>query len=333
MGCNGKITQLPDKPYHHIQGGFRNPPGSIKPGGFSFDHLWFGVSRPFALLSTPDIRENHILKTDTALKQFFSNEDEDSITWIGHMTVILRLDKQIIAIDPWFTNWATGIPPFGPKRDIPPGIDLHQLPSINTVVISHNHYDHLDIPTLEQLPDPEKITVVVPLGVSRYFEHIKFKEVIELDWYESKTINNIIYTALPVVHYSKRTLFDKNETLWAGFSIESSKGKKIFFCEGEYGQIYNQIGEKYGPFDLAMIATGAYLPRKVMKGLHCTPEKCVQIGVDIRAKSLVPVHWGTVRLSTEDFMEPGPLFREEALKKGISEERIWIMKIGETRYF
>jgi len=290
-------------------------------------------SRPFALLTTPHIPEDHILKTNTALKQFFSNPDKDSITWIGHMTAILRLDNQIIAIDPWFTNWATGIPPFGPKRDIPPGIALHQLPAVHTVVISHNHYDHLDIPTLEQLPNPETITVVVPLGVSRYFNHIQFKEVIELDWHESTTINNISYTALPVVHYSRRTLSDKNETLWAGFSIKSPTGKKIFFCEGEYGGIYKHIGEKYGPFDVALIASGAYLPREVMKGAHCTPEKCVQIGLDIRAKNLVPVHWGTVRLGTEDFMEPGALFREEALKKGVSDERIWIMKIGETRYF
>ncbi len=175
--------------------------------------------------------------------------------------------------------------------------------------------------------------MVVRVGVNRYFKHIYFKEVCEIGWHVSRVVDNITYTALPVVHFSKRTLFDSNETLWAGFSIKSAAGKKVFFCEAEYSPVYKQTGEKYGPFDIALIATGAYQPRKIMRGYHCAPEDCVQIGLDIQAKTLVPVHWGSVILSTEPFMEPGPLFKKEAMKKGVSESNIWLMKIGETRTF
>ncbi len=331
--CADKQSHLPGKPFHHIEGGFRNPPGSIEPVGSFFVRLLFNASRPFVELYTPAIPNDHVLDHDIALKEFYKDEENDSITWIGHSTVILRMGKQIIAIDPWFSDWATNVPPFGPKREVPPGIPLDKLLQFNVIVISHNHYDHLDIATLKRLQNPDQIAVIVPIGVSRYIKKIRFKEVIELDWYESKDVNNILYTALPVVHNSRRGLFDKNETLWAGFSIKSPNGKKVFFCEGEYGEIYKQIGQKYGPFDIALITAGAYMPRKYMQGSHCIPENCVQIALDIRAENIAPVHWGTVIISTEGFMEPGYRVREEAIKKGVREENIWIMKIGETRRF
>lgn len=334
MGCKPKPIQVPDKPYHHVEGGFRNPPGSIEPNDtFSFEALLFGILFPFRALKTPDIPENHVLDEKVALKQFHAEQNKDSITWIGHMTIILRLDEMIIAIDPWFSDYATPYPPIGPKRAVPPGIALNKLPQINMIVITHNHYDHLDVETLGQLSNSQDITIIVPLGVSRYFKDINFKEVIELDWHQSVSFNGIKYTALPAVHFSRRGAFDRDKSLWAGFAIESSKGKKLFFCEAEYGEVYKQIGKRYGPFDVAMISNGAYLPRSVMQGYHCVPEMGVQIGLDTGAKILVPVHWGTIKLAAENIMESGNLFRQEALKKGIPEERIWLMKIGETRYF
>jgi len=330
LGCSPKQEHAKGKPYHHLKKGFRNPPGSIKSNGFSLDFLWFLIKRP---LVNPNISKGHKLDDKVAIKQFYDHQNKDSITWIGHMTAIIRLDKKVIAIDPWFTSWAVTIPPFGPRRVVKPGIKLKKLPQIDVVIISHNHQDHLDISTLEKLPNPEKITIISPLGVSVHFKHIKFKEVIELDWHKSKIINKIEYRALPVVHTSRRTLFDGNKTLWAGFSIKSSNGKKIFFCEADYGETYKEIGKKYGPFDVALIAAGPYSPRVVHKGFHSVPEKSVQIGLDIRSKNLIPIHWGTVVMGTEKFMEPGPLFKKEALKKGFAEKNIWIMKIGETRSF
>lgn len=308
MSCTGKQTRIPGKAYHHIEGGFRNPPGSIEPGGFSFDHILFGITRPFVPLQSPEISKNHIINNKEAINTFNSHPERDSITWIGHMTAIIRMSGQVIAIDPWFSKWAAALPPFGARRVVPPGIPLDKLPQINTIVISHNHYDHLDIKTLKKIPNPEKITVVIPIGVSRYIKTIPFKKVIELDWHESVTVNSIEYRALPVVHYSRRSISDGNKTLWAGFLIKGSTGKKIFFGEGEYGDIYKSIGQTYGPFDAALIAAGAYKPEKVMRGSHCSPENCVNIGIDIKTRIFIPVHWGTTQLSTEPFMDPGKRF-------------------------
>ena len=234
------------------------------------------------------------------------------------MTAVIRLDGQLILIDPWFTDYATPVPPFGPHRKMPPGIALENLPQIDTIVVSHNHFDHLDIATLEILPRPERITLIVPLKLGRYVEHIPFKEVIELDGYQSHERKDVVFTALPVVHFSARKLMDRNETLWAGFSIHGMRsGKRIFYFEGDYGEIYKKIGEAYGPFDIAMIATGAYKPRSIMAGSHCSPETCVQAGLDLRAQVLIPLHWGTTVLGTENIYETGTVFQQEAVKKGI----------------
>jgi L-ascorbate metabolism protein UlaG (beta-lactamase superfamily) len=331
VSSHGK--QLAGKPYHHTENGFRNPEGSPE-RKFSWHSLWFFPSRPFAQLLYGKPPKDHVLPQPQAVEAFHNTAAHNSITWIGHMTAVIRLDEQVIVIDPWFTKYATPVPPFGPHRKMPPGVPLQELPLIDTVVVSHNHYDHFDVPTLEALPNPEAITLIVPLEVGQYVKHIPFRKVIELDWYQSFTDQHIAYTALPVVHFSARSLTDTNETLWAGFSIHSTRSnKKLFFFEGDYGEIYKKISRQYGPFDIAMIAAGAYRPRSLMAGSHCSPDTCVQAGLDLRSKVLIPLHWGTTVLGSENIYKTGAFFREEALKQGIPDENIWVMKIGETRTF
>ncbi len=323
-------THIPGKPYHHTTGGFRNPPESIKINSFSWDQFKYFMRQISRWLSGRQVVPNDFfISPADALKQFESYQDRDSITWIGQLTAIIRLDGKIILIDPWFSEGiATS------RRSLPPAIALNQLPQIDVVVISHSHLDHLDLNSLEQLSHPEKITVLVPLGVSQYLTHIKFKRVIELDWYQAELIDGFNYTALPAVHFSQRGLFDRWETLWAAWSIEGSTGKKLFYTETEYGEVFKQIGEKYGPFYVALIATGNYLARSANAGSHCIPENCVQIGLDIKAENLIPVHYGTVEfLGGDNFLESGEKFREIALKKGVLEKNIWMIKIGETRGF
>ena len=130
----------------------------------------------------------------------------------------------------------------------------------------------------------------------------------------------------------KRTVFDTNKTLWAGFIIKDAT-KSVVFLEGDYGETYKETGELYGPFDVALIASGAYYPRSLMQGSHCIPDVCVQIGLDLRAEKLVPVHWGTIALGWEDLFEPGQRFLESARKQQVDESNIWVMGIGETRFF
>ncbi len=323
---------IPGNPAHHLTHGFQNPPGSPekKVSLDTIKFLWSRITHSDDLTKIP---EGHVVNSEKALADFEAMQGSDSITWIGHMTAVLRMQNKMILIDPWFTDYTTPVPPLGPKRVTPPGIELENLPQVDFVVISHNHYDHLDLPTLEQLPNPEKIIVIVPLKVAQYFSHIPFKEVIELDWYDTFEHDAFKFTALPVVHWSKRTLFDTNKTLWAGFSIESPQGKKVFYGEGDYGEVYRDVGEKMGGFDLALIANGAYLPRGVMQGSHCVPDMCVEMGLDLQAKNLVPLHWGTVSLGAEPMFEPGALFAKAAPEKGVDSRHVWIMRIGETRPF
>lgn len=329
----GPSPHQPGMPHHHTVDGFRNPEGSPE-RSFSWHALWFLPTRPFAQLFESEVPEGHVINESQAVQAFYELEDQNTITWIGHMTAVIRLDHQIIVIDPWFTDYATPFPPFGPHRKMPPGIGLHQLPQIDTVIVSHNHYDHYDIETLEQLPNPEKITLVVPLKLGQYVEHVSFKQVIELDWYQATTVQGVTYTALPMVHFSARGLSDTNETLWAGFSIHGlQSNKKLFFFEGDYGEIYKKIGQDYGPFDIAMIASGAYEPRSLMKGAHCSPKTCVQAGRDLQANVLIPFHWGTTVLGSEGIYETGALFQKAAIAQGLDPANVWIMKIGETRKF
>lgn len=328
-----EIKSVAGKPEHHTETGFKNPKGSPK-RTYTWHSLWFFPSRPFAQLYESKVPAGHVIEEKKAIEEYSRLQGENTITWIGHMTALIRIDGKVILIDPWMTDHASPVPPFGPHRKMPPGITIDNLPQIDFIVVSHNHYDHFDIATLEKIKNPEKITIIFPLKMAHYIDHIPFKEVIELDWYQSTVKQKIKFTALPSVHFSARGLTDHNETLWASFAIQGLESKKkLFYFEGDYGEIYKEIGEKFGPFDVALIATGAYTPRPIMIGAHCTPAGCVQAGIDVKANILVPMHWGTVVLGTENIYETGKEFQTEAIKKGIPKDNVWILKIGETRVF
>lgn len=329
FACGGSLKQMPEKPYHHVQGGFRNLPDSPERHSFSWDQIWFIASRPFMNLWWPTIPPEHVLPREEALRQFEALRGQDSLTWIGHLTAVLELNGQIILTDPWFSSYATPVPPFGPKRDVHPSLRVDDLPPVDVIVITHNHYDHLDLATLRQIPNQERITLIVPLGVGRYMKSLSYGSIVELDWHESRLLNGVRYTAVPSVHWSKRTLADTNETLWAGWIIDSGS-QKVYVSEGEYGPLYREIGERYGPIHYALLSVGAYLPRGMMYGSHCIPQNCVQLGLDIQAEVMVPMHWGTVRLGTEGLLNAGPAFLEAARAQGV-ESRVWMMRIGETR--
>ena len=134
--------------------------------------------------------------------------------------MLLRIGGTTVLTDPWFTDYASPTRPIGPRRYVPPGIAIEALPPIDVVVVSHGHYDHLDLPTIESLPNRERITTVVPLGLGHYFAERGYAHVIELDWFEDTMAAGLKFTALPVIHWSKRSPFKTNDTLWAGFAIE-----------------------------------------------------------------------------------------------------------------
>ena len=325
--------QIPGKPWHHTTEGFRNPPGSPKRNDWLKRVSWY-IGKPFQAVFGEEVNilKDHVLKKNKVLEGIENSLGNNTVTWLGHMTAMLRIDGKVILTDPWFTSYATPLPPFGPKRYVAPGLKLVELPKVDFIVISHNHYDHLDLATISNIPNKKEITAIVPLGIGEYFRDAGYEQVVELDWEETITVGKIKYTALPVIHWSKRSVLYTNDTLWAGWAITGESGIRVYFGgDAEYGPVYADMGKRYGGFDLSLLSIGAFLPRIVMRGSHCIPEECIRIGVDLKARNHLAMGWGTVRLGDESNEETVRRFYSGAKQLGIRDENVWIMKIGETR--
>jgi L-ascorbate metabolism protein UlaG (beta-lactamase superfamily) len=322
----------PPRPLHHTDWGFINPPGSpVRDHGIA-DFVPF-FARRIAARPVVDVPEGHILPEAEAIGAMTRAhaDGRTAITWIGHSTFLVRIAGLTILTDPYVTDWATPIPGLGPKRYAPPGIAIERLPPIDLVIVSHNHYDHLDAKTLERLPGKDRVQIVVPLGVGEIFAKRGFANIRELDWGDTTALGPLTITALPAIHWSRRTAADENRTLWASFKIEGA-GRKLFFPgDTGYGPVFAKIGQEHGPFDLLFAPIGSYEPKVIMHASHTTPEQAVQLGRDIGAKRLVAIHWGTVVLTDEPQFEPPERFRPAARAAGYKDDEAWVLKIGETR--
>ena len=326
-------------PYHHLPDGtFRNLPGSpkrqkFKRSGNFFSFFYKGIikRKMFDQKEIPDnIPVDHALTQDKALDLFKSNSDEISITWLGHAAFLIKLDNKYILTDPYLSKTAG---PFGigPNRYIPSGIRISDLPEINTILISHNHYDHLDTKTLLKIKNKSKVNVLCPLKLSKTIHNLGYKNVIELDWHQKQKILNFQIYALPAYHWSRRLGQNYNTTLWNGYLICYKKKKIYFSGDTAFGPMFTEIGNNYGPFDLTIVPIGAYEPRNMMQASHCTPEEAVEITSMVKSKNILSMHWGTIRLSAEDPWEPPKRFKINAKLKGYSDNRIWQLSIGQTK--
>jgi N-acyl-phosphatidylethanolamine-hydrolysing phospholipase D len=330
LGVN--LYTVEKKPYHHLSDGtFRNPEGSPKrDSNVKWSYKIFNAERKKIKIEFP---EDHVVPRDKVLKNIQENKDNDYITWIGHATFLIKLGNTTIITDPVFSK-NTGPLIFGPKRYVDPAIKLDDIPKTDLLLLTHNHYDHLDASAIRNFPHKDA-KVLLPLNLSKYFK--KFKDVNELDWYDKIQVNkDIKVTLLPAVHWSKRSLWDTNKTLWGNFLIEY-KGKKILFaCDTGYGNIYKELGKKYGPIDITFINIGAYnfypmMPVKDKSVFHTNPEEALQIGKDLNSKKVVGMHWGTVVLSLEPILEPPKRFKDNAKDFGYSRDDAVIFKIGELK--
>lgn len=331
LGACASAQQKPGAPYHHTTDGFRNPPDSPQKNA-TLDRLPWLFKRITGGFPEGEMPPGHVVPKEEAKAAFAAMSGRDTVTWIGHMTALLRLDGKTVLTDPWFSERASPFSFMGPKRFAPPGLDIADLPPIDVVVISHNHYDHLDIDSIANLPNREAITAVVPLGLGHHFEGRGYGRVIELDWHESTEAAGLTLTAMPVVHWSNRMFEAQNSTLWAAFAIESPNGRRIYFGgDAEYGPVYSELGRKYGGFDLALLSIGAYLPRVVMNGSHCIPADCLKLGLDLNAHTLLAMHWGTILLGDDGVEQGVTEFVEAGREAGLPDERVWRMRIGETR--
>ena len=332
FGCTSSTgVPLENKPKHHLTTGFRNYPPL--PTASSKGVLFY-LRRVWGSFFFPDVPPEHNLSEDEALKLLKSLDGEETITWLGHASFLLRIGKKTILIDPFLTDRASPLSWAGPKRYVPPGISVENLPPIDIILVSHNHYDHLDAETVETIANKKHIQVVLPLGLKSFFIERGYQKVKELDWEEEILIDGISIHSLPAVHDSIRSTSDKNKTLWCSWSIVTP-AKRVFFA-GDTGYsetIFKKIGEQRGPFDLALLPIGAYEPRELMWMSHINPEEAVTIGLELTAKRLVAMHWGTINLSDEPPWEPPKRFVSAGLKAGFDQKNLWVMKIGETLAF
>jgi L-ascorbate metabolism protein UlaG (beta-lactamase superfamily) len=266
-----------------------------------------------------------------------NNDTEPTVTWLGHSTLLLQLGKMNILTDPNLSDTASPVSWAGPERVVPPALSLEQLPSIDYIFISHNHYDHLDKTSIKYISEhlgrkSKKPHFFVPLGLKDWFTEQGVENVTEMDWWETVNHGDWIINATPVHHHSGRGLFDKNKTLWTGWSIQYKKFKFFFAGDTAYSRDFKDIGEKLGPFDLAAIPIGGYSPRELMKSAHASPEEALQIHLDIGAKRSIGIHWGTFSgLTDEPLDEPPKRLKQALINKAMPLEVFEILKHGETR--
>jgi len=321
-----------EKPYHHLSDGtFRNPEGSpVRNSSFNWSFKVFNEEKKKLDITVP---KDHVINKAEVLNNINKYKNGDYIAWIGHATFLIKLGETTIITDPVFEK-NMGPLIFGPKRYVDPAINLDELPKVDLFLLTHNHYDHLSTRTIQRFPH-KKAKILSPLKLGRYFTRSGYRNVSEMDWYDEIKVNDLKVTLVPAVHWSKRSLWDTNKTLWGSFIIEY-KGKKIFFaCDTGYGKIYKDLGEKYGPIDLTFINIGAYnfYPMSSMKDksiYHSNPEEALKIGKDLNSKKLIGMHWGTVVLSLEPILEPPKRFKNSAKQFGYDPDDAIIFKIGQV---
>ena len=319
-----------ERPWHHTESGFRNPPGSPARGGDFGDWTSFFLRR-FDRAKLPIVPSNHVLPPEDVAAGLMRWRGADSLTWLGHASFLIRLDGRTILTDPFLSSHASPVPPFGPERFAPPGLTPADLPAIDILLLSHNHYDHLDLPSIEALPARDRIQVIAPLRLGRHFADRGFAGVQELDWHDRMVVAGIEVISLPAIHFSKRTLFDRDETLWSGYAIQSRRRRLHFAGDTGYGPIFPELGRNARPFDVALLPIGAYEPRLLMRAVHVNPEEAVQLARDVGAKRVVAMHWGTIQLTEEPPFEPPVRFRAAGRAAGYRDDQVWVMRIGETR--
>lgn len=247
-----------------------------------------------------------------------------SLTWIGHASFLLSLGGLRVLIDPVFSP-RLGLAP----RLTPPGMGLRELPSIDVVVVTHNHRDHMDPWTLERIgPEP---LYVVPEGNGRLLRRFGAQRVTELDWWGSTTYEGVEFTIVPARHWSMHFPWDRNEALWGGCVIRAPEGSAYHSGDTAFFDGFEEIGKRVGPIDWAMLPIGAYEPRWFMEPQHMCPEEAVLAWMALGARHLVAMHWGTFRLTDEPPGEPPARARAAFQEKVSEEERLWILDVGETR--
>eukprot|EP00898_Chlorokybus_atmophyticus_P007900 jgi/Chlat1/8110/Chrsp75S07566 len=348
------------RPAHHLpDGGFVNPWPSFTPhqsGLVTFLKLRFQEWDTKRSEATKEVVDALPVKPPDWERIAAPPEGHVQATWIGHASFLLQFDGVTILTDPIWSDRCFRSQAIGPKRQaqiVPPAFPLAKLPPIDVVIISHNHYDHLDENTIKALGN--RPLYLVPLGVKEWMEKFGVTNVKELDWWESheaKTLSGPTLKAVctPCQHFSGRWLDDRNKTLWSSWVLEGPTKKVYFAGDTGYRSVpkdfqgvetditpvcpaFAEIGAKHGPFDLALIPIGAYSPRWFMSPVHCSPEDAVALHLAVKSKQSIGMHWGTFVLTDEPILEPPKRLIQELKRLSIDPSSFITLQHGETQSF
>jgi len=314
----------PAKP-HHTPSGFRNL--DEKARGFKDVRRWQRERRANKLPKAP------AQGYDAFRAQWWQAADfsgtGNAAWWLGHASLLLRLDGQTILTDPALSDRASPVSFAGPRRLLPPGATVATLPRIDIVLISHSHYDHLDKPSIRKLlkrfPDA---TYLVPIGLAAWMRARGITRVQELDWWDNTDISGSTFTFVPAQHWTQRTLWDRNRSLWGGWVVK--RGDFSFYFAGDTGYTTHltDIGDRLGPFDLAAIPIGAYEPRWFMQAQHIDPSQAVQIHRELRSRRSFAIHWGAFELADDSLDAPPQVLAEALAAQAVDAASFEVIRTG-----
>jgi N-acyl-phosphatidylethanolamine-hydrolysing phospholipase D len=326
-------------PAHHRPGGggFRNPwPGAQMHGFLDFLKWSLIERRRNPRRPDPDPSVFKLAAASYVIPR--AAPDLFTITWIGHTSFLIQMGGLNVLAAPVWSKRASPVQFAGPKRWVPPAVDFDALPPIDAVVLSHDHYDHLDASTVSHLAQRYPATQwYAPLGVGAFLRRHGAREVIQSDWWDESTFGDLRLTCLPAQHFSGRTLGKRNTTLWCGWALRTS-GHSLFFAgDTALHPDFGTIATRCGPFDVAILPIGAYEPRWFMGSVHMNPEDCIKAVDQLESGQngaplvMAAAHWGTFKLTDEPMDEPPTRMRDRWQTAGRNGEDLWIMRHGETR--
>ena len=323
--------------HHRVGGGFINPWDSARTHGFLDFLKWTLLERR----KSP--REGRVEPATfpRAAPSFVFPRPEPSqltVTWIGHSSFLLQVGGLNVLLDPIWSERASPLSFVGPRRRVPAAVAFDALPPIDAVVVSHDHYDHLDAGTVSRLIDRYPAIVwFAPLGVGGFLRRRGAQSVVECDWWDNSAVGPVGLTCVPAQHFSGRRLNNRNSTLWCGWAIRSGRHSILFAGDTALHPEFHLIAERCGAFDVAILPIGAYEPRWFMGPVHMNPEDCMVAIEHLRAGGhaghpvLVGAHWGTFKLTDEPIDEPPERMRANWRAAGLPDGDLWVMRHGETR--
>ncbi|MBC8180010.1 MBL fold metallo-hydrolase [candidate division KSB1 bacterium] len=322
--CNSKT---PHRPAHHTANGFQNPWLREQEPGFGDMIKWQRTSERESLPDTEELE--YLFPIVSPDWEAIRNPGAAlQVTWVGHATLLIQMDGVNILTDPMFSERCSPFRFTGPKRYRPLPFPVDSLPPIDLILISHDHYDHLDRQTVRALGNAPRW--LVPLGLKKWFHKQGLTNVQEKDWWDEVVYKDLTIVCTPARHFSGRAPFNRNRTLWCSWTVLGMNHRIHFTGDTGYCPVFKEIGTKYGPFDLAAIPIGTYAPRWFMQSSHVTPVEAVQINKDLQAKRLIATHFGTFILADNPVGEPPILLKQAITEAGLKDREFILPRHGET---